>query len=161
MWVRKHPAKFLQNSCQISRKFPSPKTKKNLVDVSDIFYFFCSGRGKGESEAPGGGGGIGFLLKIPRGGGISRRGRGREGVCGELGYFGGGGGLNIFFRARNVHQENHRRASARAQGECIAVLLGKPWWLWSPGCSLVFRQTRFSFAGSPPRDLGPDRNPWH
>ena len=30
-----------------------------LVDVSDIFYFFCSGRGKGESEAPGGGG-IGF-----------------------------------------------------------------------------------------------------
>ena len=29
-----------------------------LVDVSDIFIFFCSGRGKGESEAPGGGGGL-------------------------------------------------------------------------------------------------------
>ena len=25
----------------------------NSVDVSDIFYFFCSGEGKGESEAPG------------------------------------------------------------------------------------------------------------
>ena len=29
-----------------------------LVDVSDIFYFFCSGEGKGECEAPGGGGAI-------------------------------------------------------------------------------------------------------
>ena len=29
-----------------------------LVDVSDIFFFFCLGRGKGESEAKGGGGSI-------------------------------------------------------------------------------------------------------
>ena len=36
--------------------------------VSDIFYFFCSGRGKGESEAPGGGG-VDYLLRIPGGGG--------------------------------------------------------------------------------------------
>ena len=33
----------------------------NLVDVSDIFYFFfCSGWGKGEAEASGGGGGVDF-----------------------------------------------------------------------------------------------------
>ena len=32
----------------------------NLVDVSDIFSFFCSGRGKEESEASGGGGGFDF-----------------------------------------------------------------------------------------------------
>ena len=70
-----------------------------LVDVSDIFYFFCSGEGKGESEVQGrGGGGLRFLLKIPGGGSPGeRRGRGargREGVCGES----GGGGVNIFFR---------------------------------------------------------------
>ena len=64
----------------------------NLVDVSDIFYFFRSGEEKGESKAPGGGEGD-FLWKIPEGG-VSRVGgggggpRGREGVCRE---FGGGG----------------------------------------------------------------------
>ena len=63
------------------------------MDVSDIFNFFCSGRGKGESEAPGGGG-FDFLLKTP--GGVFRRERGREGVCGELGNL-GEGGANIFF----------------------------------------------------------------
>ena len=41
------------------------------MDISDIFYFFCSGEGKGESEAPGGGD---FLLKIPGGGGVSQAG---------------------------------------------------------------------------------------
>ena len=72
-----------------------------LVDVSDIFYFFCSGRR--ESEAPGGAGRF-FIENPTRGVGFSRRGRGREGVCGELGNF-GGGGLNISFWARNVHQD--------------------------------------------------------
>ena len=68
------------------------------MDVSDIFYFFCSGRGKGQSEAPGGGGGGGrFLLKIPGRGGGFQRGRGREGVCGELGNLGGGGGGAKYF----------------------------------------------------------------
>ena len=44
------------------------------MDVSDIFYFFCSGEGHGESEAPEmGGGGSVFLLKIPGGGGSPRR----------------------------------------------------------------------------------------
>ena len=28
------------------------RTNLFLVDVSDIFYFSCSGEGKGESEAP-------------------------------------------------------------------------------------------------------------
>ena len=51
--------------------------------------FFGSGEGKGEYGATGRGGGRGvvFLLKIPRGGGVSRNGGGgesREGVCGEF-----------------------------------------------------------------------------
>ena len=37
------------------------------MDVSEIFYFSCSGEGKGESKAPGVWG-VGFLLKIPGGG---------------------------------------------------------------------------------------------
>ena len=47
-----------------------------------------------------------FLLKIPRGGGGLKEGegpRGQGGCLGELGNF--GGGLNILFRGRNVHQE--------------------------------------------------------
>ena len=44
-----------------------------MVDVSDIFIFFCLRRGKGESEAPGGRGDR-FLLKM-QGGALS----GREG----------------------------------------------------------------------------------
>ena len=45
-------------------------------------------------------------MKISGGGGGLEEGegpRGRQGVCGELGNC-GGGGLNIFFRGRNVHQ---------------------------------------------------------
>ena len=61
-------AKSFQNVLELFRTFQhfpnlSARTfllKKNLVDVSDIFYFcFCSGRGKGEFEAPGEGG-VGF-----------------------------------------------------------------------------------------------------
>ena len=62
-----------------------------LVDVSDIFYFFCSGRGKGESEEKG----SVFNGKfqegcVPGGGGA---GRGREGPGGclrRIGDWGGG-----------------------------------------------------------------------
>ena len=70
------------------------------MGVSDIFYFFCSGMGKGEPEEPGGGGGrFDFLLKIPGGWSLSEGEvpRGREGVCGELGIFGGGGGKYFCF----------------------------------------------------------------
>ena len=61
------------------------------MDVSDIFYFFCSGEGKGESGATGGGGG---LLKIPGGGGGPReggRGAGRVSAANWLNILGGGG----------------------------------------------------------------------
>ena len=77
----------------------------NLVDVSDIFYFFCSGEEKGESKASGrrrrsvfllnirGGGGC--RLPGPGGGGWSSRRRGLEGEgpggC-LRGICGGGGG---------------------------------------------------------------------
>ena len=74
-------------------------SKRSLVDVSDIFYFFCSGEGKGESRATGRGG-VGFLLKITGGGGES--GRGQRGPRVSTGNW--GGGVNIFFRGRNVHQ---------------------------------------------------------
>ena len=78
---------------------------KWLVDVSDIFYFFCSGEGKGESGATWGG--FGSLLKIPRrGGGLPGGvGKGREGVRRELG---GGGGLNfVFFGAEKALKSEH------------------------------------------------------
>ena len=62
------------------------------VDVSDIFYFFCSGEGKGESRRQEGGEGR-FLIENARtgGGGLPGEGGGRglESVCWE---FGGGGG---------------------------------------------------------------------
>ena len=51
------------------------------------------------------GGGRFFLLKMPGGGGFPGRG-GAEGPGGwNWGSFFFGGGLNIFFRGRNVHQE--------------------------------------------------------
>ena len=77
------------------------------MDVSDIFYFFSArGRGRGVQRAAGGGGGEGTVfIENPRGGsGFQEGPRGREGICSELGNF-GGRGLNIFFRGRNVHQD--------------------------------------------------------
>ena len=55
-----------------------------------IFLIFFW-RGKGESEAPGGGGVVGFLLKIPGGGGGFQRGF-PGGLFGANWEFGGGGG---------------------------------------------------------------------
>ena len=70
-----------------------------LVDISDIFFLL--GEGKGESEASGGGGGSIFIENPKeRGGGLLQEGerlRGREGVCGQLGNFFGGGGATYFF----------------------------------------------------------------
>ena len=71
----------------------------------DIFFFSRSGRGKGESEARGGGVGDWFFIESPRGGGFEE-GEGPGACLRRIGDFQGwgGGGLNIFFRGRNVHQ---------------------------------------------------------
>ena len=82
-----------------------------LVDVLDIFYFFfLLGEGEGGVRGAREGGGVGFLLKIPRGGGGFPGGEGAGRVSAvHWGIFaGGGGGLNIFFRGRNVHQVTGR-----------------------------------------------------
>ena len=64
-----------------------------LADVSDIFYFFSAWEGEGGVRGRREGGGR-FYLKIPEGGGVvlQEGPGGREGVCDELGIFGGGGG---------------------------------------------------------------------
>ena len=65
------------------------------MDVSDLFDFFSPpGRGRG-SPGREGGEGVGFLLKLPGGGGFSQEGvGGGEGAgrvsAGNLGEFGGG-----------------------------------------------------------------------
>ena len=86
--------------------FSRVSSLKNSVEVSDIFYFFCSGEGKG---GPGrqGAGGAGFLLKSPGGGGGSPTGgRGARGAGRvSVGNWGGGVEAKYFFRGRNVHQE--------------------------------------------------------
>ena len=75
------------------------------MDVSDIFYFFLLGGGE-RGVRGAGRGADDFLLKIPGGGGGSpgRVGAGGRGAgrvfAGNL-----GGGLNIFFRGRNAHQD--------------------------------------------------------
>ena len=55
--------------------YPQPFHTPTRLPPKYCFFFFCAGRG----------GGTGFLLKIPGGEGP----RGREGVCSELGDFGG------------------------------------------------------------------------
>ena len=81
-----------------------PKGTSSLVDVSDTFYFFCSGGGgKGSSRRRDMGKGVDFLLKIP--GGVSRKGRaeGPGGCLRRIGEFGGGGANFFFLEGRNVH----------------------------------------------------------
>ena len=82
------------NSVLFSRE---PYPSKDLVEVS-IFLFFLLGEGEGR-ESEGGGGGSNFYWKSQEGG-VSRRERGRG-----AGRVSAAGGLNIFFRGRNVHQE--------------------------------------------------------
>ena len=55
------------------------------MDVSDIFYFFCSGEGRGSPRRQEGGGGAIFLWKIPG-----------EGVSWVGGCGGGGGAGRVF-----------------------------------------------------------------
>ena len=83
------------------------------MDVSNILFFFCSGRGKGESEAPGGGG-VGFLLKIPRGGGGRfQEGEGPGGCLQRIGDFLGGGGGQIFFFGPETSTKSSRFSLVR------------------------------------------------
>ena len=60
----------------------------SLVDVSDIFYLFCSGRGNPRRQEGGGS----FFIENPGGGGGPG---GAEGPGGLRNFF-WGGGLNIF-----------------------------------------------------------------
>ena len=85
-----------------------PPSKNPLLLVPDFRMFFFSARKRGRGSPrrqEGGGGGRLSIESRRRGVGVFRRGRGREGVCGELGNFWGGGVLNIFFGGRNVHKE--------------------------------------------------------
>ena len=67
-----------------------------LVDVSDIFYFFCSGRGRGSPRRREGG--VGFYGKSQEGG-VSGGGgpEGPEGCLRRIGDFFLGGGPKYFF----------------------------------------------------------------
>ena len=68
-----------------------------LVDVSELLYFFGSGRGKGETETRGWGAGV--LSKVAgRGGVLPGEGGTTEGPGGCLrGIWGRGGGAKFFF----------------------------------------------------------------
>ena len=83
------------------REFQGKRQHINLVDVSDIFYFFSAlGRGRGSSRRWEGGGGRLSIENPRRGGSPGREGLGGGGgwerVSGELG---GGGGKIFFFGA--------------------------------------------------------------
>ena len=79
-----------------------------ILDFLDIFYFFLLRGGEGGVRGAGGvGGGGRYFIENPRRGvlpgrmGAGGRGAGRV-FAGNLW---GRGGLNIFFRGRNSHQE--------------------------------------------------------
>ena len=74
-----------------------------LVDVSDIFYFFCSGEGRGTGATERGGGSVFFIENPRRGGESPKWGGGREGRECLRGIW-GSGGAKYFFSGRNVHQ---------------------------------------------------------
>ena len=58
------------------------------MDVSDLFYFFCSGEGQGESEAPGRGGGQFPFFENSQGVGVSQeRGGVPRGLEVSVGFF--------------------------------------------------------------------------
>ena len=103
--------KNIFDSFRAGQKFSGPLfggALISLVDVSDIFYFFCSGERKGEPEATGRVGGDRLFIENARreGGLRGERGRGceggREGVCREFG--GIGGGAKYFFSGPKARQ---------------------------------------------------------
>ena len=62
------------------------------MDVSDTLNLFLLGEGEGVSQRRREGGEFDFLLRILARGAFQGEGpKGREGVCGELGNWGGGG----------------------------------------------------------------------
>ena len=87
----------------------APLTQRYLGGRFGYFLFFSArGSGKGSPRRREEGGGR-FLIENPSRGGLPGRAegaRGWEGVCGEFWAGGGvGGGLNIFFRGQNSHQD--------------------------------------------------------
>ena len=66
-------------------------------------HIFFSDRGGGRGSPRPRGGSI-FYCESEKGGGGLQEGKGPGGRLRRIGDFGGGGGLNIFFRGRNVHQ---------------------------------------------------------
>ena len=77
------------------------------MEVSDIFYFF-SLLGEGEGGVRGARrGGSFFIENARRGEGFPGGAEGPAGCLRRIWEFRGGGGLNIFFRGRNVHQGIH------------------------------------------------------
>ena len=76
-----------------------------LVDVLNIFYFSSvSGPAKGRRSPRRKGGGGNLVFGNREGGRVSEDGRRGGAQRGWEGVAGGGGGLNIFFRGRNVRQ---------------------------------------------------------
>ena len=81
---------------------PTYEGTSSGVSVSQSYFFSARGGGRGSPRRQERGG-VRFLLKIPGGGGFSGGGGGfQEGCLERIGEF--GGGLNILFRGRNVHQ---------------------------------------------------------
>ena len=80
--------------CQLFGRFQPYGYCCLLVDVSDIFYFFLLGEGEWGARGAGREGGSVFLYWKSRAGGGGSSGRegprGREGVCSDLGNWGGG-----------------------------------------------------------------------
>ena len=78
-----------------------------MADVSDFFFFSSVlGAGKGRKSSRQKGGGY-FMGNRERGGGVPRRGGGVVHTGAGRVLRGRGGGVNIFFRGRNVHQAFH------------------------------------------------------
>ena len=101
---------FLFCSCTCHVRQLEPKKKKKFGGRFGNFFIFSARGRRRESWVTGRGGGVrfffGFWFKSPGGaGGSPRRGEGGEGAGMVSARNLGGGGLNIFFRGRNAHQE--------------------------------------------------------
>ena len=94
-------------------------SKQSLGGRFGYFYFFRLGEAEGGARGAGKGwGGVRFFIENPTGGGPPgwEGPRGWEGVSSEFGIW--GGGLNIFFRGRNVHQES----SSKGELLCLSTV---------------------------------------